>query len=236
MVSPRGLLTLTPLCVLGVVGVVALRRRRAAEAVLVAGLTVVFLAYNAGYTLSFGGPFGGDSPGPRFLIALMPFLIFPIGLAARQVPGAAAVLLGASSAMAILSTSTVPMVGEGETHRWIASLEQGQFTHTLLTFAGAGSGWPSILPFVVLAAGLAAVGIRQLLRGALPLGMTALQACCALVSWLLVLFASGRLFEGGTRGSGLLALALALGVGAAAGLWRVPPSREIRGPETPVTE
>ena len=40
------------------------RRGWRAEAALIGGLSLAFLVYNAGYDV----PFGGDSPGPRFLI------------------------------------------------------------------------------------------------------------------------------------------------------------------------
>jgi hypothetical protein len=136
--SPRGLLTLTPICLLGAVGILLMRRRAPSEALFAALVVAVFLTYNAGYRLSFGGPFGGDSPGPRFLIAVLPFLVFPVGLAARALPGTAAALLAGSAAAMVLATVTEPMVGAHETGRWLTDLRHGEFTHTLATIAGEG--------------------------------------------------------------------------------------------------
>ena len=219
LVSQRGLVTLTPVCLLGALGIVALGRRARAEAVLTGALVVIFVLYNSGYTLSFGGPFGGDSPGPRFLIAVLPFLVFPLGLAARSWPGATAALLGGSAAAMILATSTVPMVGEGETHRWLDGLRNGDFTHTLVTLLGGGNGWPAILPFAVATVVLTAVGVERALRLSTPTLYTALGACCALVAWLLVLLASSRLFGVRHHGTGLFALGLAAAAAAAAAIW-----------------
>lgn len=215
LVSPRGLLTLTPICLLGALGIVALRKRAPTEAALAGAIVAAFLVYNAGYTLSFGGPFGGDSPGTRFLIAVLPFLVFPVGLAARRYPGAAAAMIGVSAATMIASTATVPMVGEGETHRWLDGLRNGEFTHTVVTLLGGGSRWPAVLPFAVVTLALAALGVRTAYRLSTSRARAAFEAGCALVAWLLLLIASSRLFDA-QRATGLIALAFAAAAATAA--------------------
>jgi hypothetical protein len=207
--SPRGLLALTPVCLLGVIGIALLRRRFAAEALLAAAVVVLFLAYNAGYRLSFGGPFGGDSPGPRFLIAVLPFLVFPVGLAARALPGITAALLGASAAAMVLATVTEPMVGAHETDRWLTDLRHGEFTHTVYATLGGGVGWLPIAPFVVLCAILVGFAIQRVLAGAPDRMRVAFEAACALVAWLLVLYGSAMLYEHQRNALGLLLFALA---------------------------
>jgi hypothetical protein len=220
LISPRGLLTITPIFLIGALGVVALRRRAPLEAAVVAVVVFAFLLYNAGYTANVGGPFGGDSPGPRFLIAVMPFLLFPLGIAARSSPGATAALLGVSVATMVLATATVPMVGEGETHRWLDGLRNGDFTHTVVTLLGGG-GWAAILPFALVALGIGAFGVRRALSSAALTGHTAFEAASAFVAWCLVLVASSRIFEADRRATGSVALGLAC-VAAAAGVlsWR----------------
>ena len=219
--SPRGLLTLTPVCLLGAIGIALLFRRFPAEALLAAGVVAIFLAYNAGYRLSFGGPFGGDSPGPRFLIAVLPFLIFPVGLAARALPSITAALLGTSAAAMVLATVTEPMVGAHETDRWLTDLRHGEFTHTVVATLGGGVGWLPVAPFVLFCVILAGIGIWQALADAPDRTRTAFEVMCAVVAWLLVLYGSSMLYEHQRNALGLLLFALAAVMGATATLSRV---------------
>ena len=48
----------------------------------VGALAVAYFIYNAGYWL----PFGGGSPGPRFLIPALPFLALGWAVAYRRLP------------------------------------------------------------------------------------------------------------------------------------------------------
>src|SRR3954454_22670390 len=75
--SAKGLFTLAPVLALGVVGIVLLHRRgRRAEAWTIGGLVGAYLVYNSGYWL----PYGGGTPGPRFLMPIVPFLALPLAL------------------------------------------------------------------------------------------------------------------------------------------------------------
>ena len=56
----RGLLVLTPIIVMAVVGVFLMRRRHRAEANTILAIAAVYFIYNSGYWL----PFGGGTPGP----------------------------------------------------------------------------------------------------------------------------------------------------------------------------
>jgi len=74
----RGLFVLTPLVAVAVAGLVPLwRRGMRRRAIFVGSLALAFLLYNAAYWI----PFGGDSPGPRFLVPLLPFLALPLAAA-----------------------------------------------------------------------------------------------------------------------------------------------------------
>lgn len=209
LVSPRGLLTLTPICAIGAVGVVAMYRRARAESILAGGVVLAFLIYNAGYTLSFGGPFGGDTPGPRFLIAVLPFLIFPIGAALRSFRGTAAALLGASAAAMTLATATSPMVGENQTDHWLDELRDGSFTHTVWTLAGAGHSWGAILAFVALLLALTSIAVREVLRLPGTWRVAAFDAASALVAWLLLVYGSSLVYDHHRHAIGLVVFALA---------------------------
>jgi hypothetical protein len=71
----RGLLVWSPVCAAAALGLVVLWRRGfRAEAVLAGTITIVFVLVDAGYFL----PYGGGSPGPRFLGASLPFLALGI--------------------------------------------------------------------------------------------------------------------------------------------------------------
>jgi hypothetical protein len=176
----RGLLTLSPVLILGAIGTVLLYRRgNRAEALTIAAVCVCYLGYNSGYYL----PFGGGSMGPRFLITLLPFLAFPIALALRRFPGPTVALAGASVAVAVVATLTHPLVGyETETVVWGRLLEAGEFQPTIASAFGAGRGWGAIWPFL-LAAGagiaLAALATPRLRLSAASVGWGLL----ALLGW-----------------------------------------------------
>ena len=83
MLAGRGILVLTPILVMAVVGTVMLRRRQRAEANVILAVAAVYFIYNSGYWL----PFGGGTPGPRFLIPALPFLAIGLATAYRRLPG-----------------------------------------------------------------------------------------------------------------------------------------------------
>jgi hypothetical protein len=178
----RGLLTLSPVLAMGGIGTVLLYRRgHRAEALTIAGVCVCYLGYNSGYYL----PFGGGSPGPRFLITMLPFLGFPIALALRRYPGPTIALAGASIATWVVATITHPLVGyETETVIWARLLGQGSFQPTIASAFGAGRGWGAIAPFGLVALGALALALASLPR--LPVSGTSLLAgVAALAAWAL---------------------------------------------------
>jgi hypothetical protein len=152
LLDSRGLLTLSPVLIMGAIGTVMLYRRgRRAEALTIGGVCLCFLGYNSGYYL----PFGGGSVGPRFLITLLPFLAFPIALALKRFPGPTIALAAISIATMAIATVTHPLVGyENETVTWMRFLSKGLFQPTIASAYGLGRGWGGIWPFF-LAAGAA---------------------------------------------------------------------------------
>jgi len=178
----RGLLTLSPVLVLGAVGTTLLYRRgNRAEALTIAGVCLCYLGYNSGYYL----PFGGGSMGPRFLITLLPFLGFPIALALRRFPGPTLALAGASIAIAAIATMTHPLVGyETETVVWARLLGQGFFQPTIASAFGAGRGWGAIWPFLLAIAGALALAAYASPRLRLT-DSGVLWGLAALVAWAL---------------------------------------------------
>ncbi|HEV7640522.1 MAG TPA: hypothetical protein VGO39_06645 [Gaiellaceae bacterium] len=100
-VGDRGLLFDSPFLLAAAAGLVLLWRSRAAEAAVCTIVVLAFLALDCGYY----DPYGGDSPGPRFLVPALPFLALglPLVLARFRILGAALVTasLVASTAIAL---------------------------------------------------------------------------------------------------------------------------------------
>jgi hypothetical protein len=148
----RGLLTISPVLIMGAIGTVMLYKRgKRAEALTIGGICLCFLGYNSGYYL----PFGGGSVGPRFLDTMLPFLAFPIALTLKRFPGPTIALAAISITTMTIATITHPLVGyENETVTWMRFLSKGLFQPTLASAYGLGRGWGGIWPFL-LAAGAA---------------------------------------------------------------------------------
>ncbi|MGH3104724.1 MAG: hypothetical protein ACRDN6_11585, partial [Gaiellaceae bacterium] len=135
--SRIGLLTLAPVLCLGVGGIVLLYRRGLrAEALLTGGLAAAYLVYSSGYH----DPFGGFSPGPRFLVPVLPFLVLAVAPVLRRLPATTLALAAVSALLMIGVTVSGPLLAfDGRFHERIA---EGWFN---------GRSWLTIVPFLVLA-------------------------------------------------------------------------------------
>ena len=147
----RGLLTISPVLVMGAVGTALLYRRgKRAEALTITGVCACYVLYNSGYYL----PFGGGFMGPRFLTTMLPFLACPIGLALKRYPGPTVALAAISITTTVIATITHPLVGyENETVVWARLLGNGSFQPTIASAFGLGRGWGAIWPFLLAAGG-----------------------------------------------------------------------------------
>jgi hypothetical protein len=194
----RGLLTISPVLIMGAIGTALLYRRgKRAEALTVTGVCLFYVVYNSGYYL----PFGGGFMGPRFLTTMLPFLGFPIAVALRRFPGPTVALAAVSIMATVIATITHPLVGyENETVIWARLLlgesaggaggvPYASFQPTIASAFGLGRGWGGIWPFL-LAAGAGVVmavratprlnvSLRSLLAGLLALAAWALYAALA---------------------------------------------------------
>ncbi len=147
----RGLLTISPVLILGAIGTVMLYRRgKRAEALTIGGICLCYVGYNSGYYL----PFGGGFMGPRFLTTMLPFLAFPVALAFKRYPGPTIALAAVSITTTVVATITHPLVGyENETVVWARFFSQGFFQPTIASAYGLGRGWGGIWPFLLAAGG-----------------------------------------------------------------------------------
>jgi hypothetical protein len=213
--SAKGLLVLAPVLAMGVVGVVLLARRgRRAEAWTIAALAGVYLIYDSGYWL----PFGGGTPGPRFLMPLIPFLALPLALAWRRFPVTTLALAVPSALFMLTATLTFPMIGDDSVGFWKKLIDAANFEPTFFTPLGAGHGWWGIAPVLALALGaalLGGLGLRGMPRAAgdvrrAALAVVAWAAAAFVLPWLL----GGVSALGGDRGGAEL-IVLFAGAGLA---------------------
>ena len=145
LIAGRGILVLTPIFVMAVVGVLLMRRGpRRAEANVILAIAAVYFIYNSGYWL----PFGGGTPGPRFLIPAMPFLALGLAPAYRRFPALTLGFAIPSAMFMIVGTLTYPLLGRQGVGTWADWLVQGNLEHTVLTAFGVTNAWLAIAPFL----------------------------------------------------------------------------------------
>jgi hypothetical protein len=169
--SRIGLLTLTPVVALGVVGAVLLYRRgRRAEALVIGAVVLAYLVYNAGYFQLFGG----FTPGPRFLVPLLPFVAVGFAPAYRRLPLTTLGLGAVSVASMAAVTATGPLLAHDG--RWHDRLADGWF---------GGRSWVTIVPFLVCTAGAIVLSVQATPRFPRPAG-EAWIAGSAVAAWAAV--------------------------------------------------
>ena len=156
--SQQGLLVISPVLACALVGIALLWRRGArAEAAVIAATTIGL----AGMSAAFYAPFGGFSPGPRYLIPALPFLAVALAPALRAAPVVTGALAAVSAAAMVLLTVTHPLAGYDG--RWADRLEARDVPLTAASLAGV-TGWYAIVPFVAACALAGWLGLRSVER------------------------------------------------------------------------
>jgi phage shock protein PspC (stress-responsive transcriptional regulator) len=151
----RGLLIFSPVLVAAAAGLVLMwRRGHRGEALVAIVLTVAFLVSDAGYFL----PYGGSSPGPRFFVPALPFLVLGLPFAISRFPRTALVLAAAS---VVLMTADAVTWGTRNDTRWIPHDVQNHITENLWVWLGVNRIIGSAIMFLCGLAALA-VGWRAL--------------------------------------------------------------------------
>ncbi|MGH2905816.1 MAG: hypothetical protein ACRDKI_03500 [Solirubrobacterales bacterium] len=147
--SAKGLLIATPILVLALVGLALMHRQgRRAEAYAIGGVFAAYVVYNAGYWL----PFGGGTPGPRFLIPVLPFLGVALAPAFKRFTATGFALAIPSILTMTAATITLPMIGNGDVGLWVHVVKLGNFEQTILSAFGVDNTWWGISPFLILLA------------------------------------------------------------------------------------
>jgi hypothetical protein len=185
----RGLLVLTPVVVMAVVGVFMMRRRHRAEANTILAIAAVYFIYNAGYWL----PYGGGTPGPRFLIPALPFLAIGLAYAYRRLPALTLGLAIPSALFMLVGSLTYPLIGKQGIGTWADWLVQGRLEHTALTALGVTNAWLALAPLfaailvaIVLAVRATPATLFSDYRLAVP--ALAVWACVAALAPAVVLY------------------------------------------------
>src|SRR5215216_3083765 len=157
LIASRGVLTLTPVLVAAIAGAFLMRQARwRAEANVILAVAAVFFIYNAGYWL----PFGGGTPGPRFMIPALPFVALGLAVAYRRMPAFTLAMAIPSAIFMLAGSMTYPLLGDNGTGTWARDLGDSTLEHTLLTVAGARNGWLAALPVFALVIGAVVFAAR----------------------------------------------------------------------------
>jgi hypothetical protein len=102
LIGNGGLLVISPVLAAAAAGLVLLwKRGLRAETVVCGGVTLLFLLLNFGYFL----PYGGVSPGPRFVIPALPFLAVGLAPAFARLPRPTMVL----AALSVLAMTAITL-------------------------------------------------------------------------------------------------------------------------------
>lgn len=146
LVGSRGLLLMTPLAVLGMVGLARRSRYEGDGAAAGVGLAVMtlYVLMHASWTEAAGGVWAGEMPGPRYVTAAMPFLV--VGIAdtwERVTPMVRGVVAGISVTTMLLATALVHLIPDGESMITVLldRLRKGELVPTVFTMALGSWGW-----------------------------------------------------------------------------------------------
>ena len=139
----RGLLLVTPLVLVALAAAVMVARKPGPARV---DAVVGLLCFAGLFALqsSWSNPWGGESPGPRYLITALPFLAAPLAVAWPRIRRLA-IVAGAWGAFcmacAVMTTSAVVNIHLSLFTWWRDQLEHGKLTPTVWTMAAGTWGW-----------------------------------------------------------------------------------------------
>jgi hypothetical protein len=184
--SPIGLLVLTPVVLAGAAGLVLIYLRGHRLEALVAGaVAVLYLVLNSGYET----PFGGNSPGPRFLVVTLPFLALGLAAAYRAFPLTALGLAIGSGVEMVVLTLTNPLGVDDKA--WFHRFATSQFVQTSADLLGIGHG---VLLFFLALAAAVGLGLVATARPELRF-VDAVRAVFAVVGWVVLVRRAPHLLD-----------------------------------------
>jgi hypothetical protein len=200
--ASRGLLTLSPVLAMSVVGALLMfRRGYRPESLVIGTVAVLFIVANSGYFL----PFGGATPGPRFLIPALPFLAVPLAASYRAFPVTTLALGVASTVIFVTATSTLPLLPTADISAWTSRARADLFRETAASLTVASPRWLALFAFLVPLAAAIVLTVRAAPR--VPVRRRDLWLALGfLIVWALAASLVPRL--GAVPGSGAIVLVL----------------------------
>lgn len=191
-----------PILIPALVGAVLLwRRRRRLEAALPVVIAGTLLLFNSASV----NPFGGASPGPRFMISALPFLAMPLAVAYRAIPGATLGLVLGGAAFMVAATLTTALEGfDGHVSQRVVAGEYVESVAAFVGLDGSAAALPFVVAIVVAAAAAAAVTPWQVI-----VRRDAVAAVVSFLAWLLIADRMHSLLQRGTTGEATALLAAA---------------------------
>jgi hypothetical protein len=178
LVGDRGLLAIAPVLALAPFGCVLLWKAGwKREGAFLGAVCGLFVLYNAGYY----SPLGGATPGPRFLICVLPFATLAIAPIVRVVPVSFLALLGVSMVVLLAAHLTQPLISRPyDTWDWWHWLSHSGYSPTL--FGTTSHRWLIAVPVALAAAGALAVATSSIETGS-PARADLLAGLLALLLW-----------------------------------------------------
>jgi len=143
-VSGRGFLIASPVVLLSVVGLILLLRQRDMALRRTGALALILLLAFALIPLTWNNPWGGFSPGPRYMVPALPVLALGAAAAWSRRPLLTTYAVVVSVATMVLATFTNPLVtpnGSGGLGTWLGLAADGEFVDSLFTMVMGDWGW-----------------------------------------------------------------------------------------------
>lgn len=170
LVGSRGLLVLTPVVGLGVAGLIFLARQRSGEARDHGRVGLVVLAAYVLMQAAWPNPWGGQSPGPRYVIPALPFLIVGVAAIWNRAHRVRLVVVAWSvfAMTTVLVTLHLVPVGGYAVLSHISYLGSRGLEPTLWTMALGPAGWILHLATVVAVGWMVRDRVRSYESGELP--------------------------------------------------------------------
>ena len=159
--ADRGLFLLSPVLLAAVAGLWLMARRGYRREAFLAGfVTLVFVWLDAGYFL----PYGGNSPGPRFLVPALPFLALGIPYALARACRLTLALAAVSAVLTAGDGLTWSIRAEGD--RWYPGHGISDLAKTVWAWLGAGrlTGAAAVVVCSLLAVAVGAANARARMR------------------------------------------------------------------------